>query len=257
MHTHTIRDAGSWRWSISAGENLDWQLRFEVARRWRFGLIATCGYGGQEDFLEGTLALPRLLFLHVGIDTPFKLHRLRPRDGKYGESEALVGVKYVAGALVLLVGHDAMGSYYSTHGRGGAVGRWWRDLKRNRRIVLFDENWLLGKPHYSLDVLEDGIPVVVNVGQWPGDSYRGTAKHTRRTRRRRFSTKVTDGYEIDMQQGIPFPGKGENSWDQGDDAVFGFGGATIDAATTRIIAATITRRERYGGDGWRPSEVAV
>jgi hypothetical protein len=82
MHTHTIRDDGSWRWSISAGENLDWRLRFEVARRWRFGLIATCGYGGQEDFLEGTLALPRLLFLHVGIDTPFKLHRLRPRDGK-------------------------------------------------------------------------------------------------------------------------------------------------------------------------------
>lgn len=53
-----------------------------------------------------------------------------------------------------------------------------------------------------------------------------------------------------MQQGIPFPGKGENSWDCGDDAYYGFGGATIESAVADIIADTLKRR----GNNWRPSE---
>lgn len=253
MHKHSNRSKGSWRGYIAFGENIDWQWRLEVSRRWRSGFIATCGYGGQEDFFEWTLALPHLFFLHVAFDTPFKWHRLRPFDGKYGESEAKFGLRQVAGTFYLLVGHDSMGTWYGTHGRGGAVGRWLRDIKRNKQVTLFRGDWILGKPRYTLEVLEEGIPIVANVGQWDGDNYRGTAKHTRRTWKRRFSTKVSDGYEIDMQEGIPFPGKGENSWDQGDDAYFGFGGATIEAALDHIVADTIKARERHGGPGWRPS----
>ena len=100
---------------------------------------------------------------------------------------------------------------------------------------------------HSLEVLEADIPVVVDVGQWEGDSYRGTAKHTRRTWKRRFSTKVSDGYEIDMREGVPFPGKGENSWDMGDDAYYGFGGETIEKAVSHIVAEV--QKRRY--DGWR------
>ena len=257
MHRHTSHRDGSKRWFLNWGHNLDWGVRVEVSRRWRSGFIATFGYGGQEDFVEWTLALPRLFFLHIAFATPFKGHRLRPFDGKYGESKAKFGLRQVAGTLYLLVGHDPMGTWYGTHGKGGPVGRWLRDIKRNKQVTLFRGDWILGRPRHTLEVLEEGIPIVAEVGQWDGDSYRGTAKHTRRTWKRRFSTKVSDGYEIDMQEGIPFPGKGENSWDQGDDAYFGFGGTTIDAALDRIVAETIAARERHGGKNWRPSEVAV
>lgn len=253
IYRHSNRAEGSWRGYIYFGADMHWQARLEVSRRWRAGLIATCGYGGQEDFLKWTLAFPRLFFLSFAIGTPFKWHRLRPFDGKYGESNRQVGLRVAHGVARLLVGHDPMGTYYSTHGRGGRFGGWLRGIKRNQEMTLFRGNWVLGKPRHTLEVLEENIPVVVDVGQWEGDRYEGTAKHTRRTWKRRFSTKVADGYEIDMQQGIPFPGKGENSWDCGDDAYFGFGGDTIESAVTHIIKETVKRR----GKDWRPAEVPV
>lgn len=173
MHKHSNRANGSWRGYIYFSEQANWQVRAEVSRRWRNGLIATCGYGGQEDFFEWTLAIPRLFFLHLAVDTPFKWKRLRPFDGKYSESEAKFGLYQVAGALYLLVGHDAMGSYYGTHGRGGFVGRWLRDIKRNRQVTLFRGDWILGRARHSMAILEENIPVTVNVGQWDGDSYQG------------------------------------------------------------------------------------
>lgn len=252
MHSHTIKGDGSIRWFLNWGHKLDWGVRVEWSRRWRSTFIATVGYGGEEDFAEWTLALPRLFFLHFAFDTPFRWKRLRPFGGRYSESEAKFGLYQVAGTLYFLVGHDSMGTFYSTHGRGGAIGRWLRDIKRNKQVTLFRGDWILGNPRYSLDVLEAGIPIVVDVGQWDGDSYRGTAKHTRRSTKRRFSTKTWTAYEIDMEQGIPFPGKGENSWDQDDDAIFGFGGATIETAIEHIVADTLRARARHGGPNWRP-----
>ena len=250
-HWHSRRSKQEgFRWWLTLGK---FEFRGQLTRKWRSGLIATCGYGGQEDFFEWTFAISRLFFAHLAIDTPFKWHRLRPFDGKYGESERKVGLRSTGGRLTLLVGHDSMGGWHSTYRGGwGIAGRYWRDFRRNQEVTLFDMDWVLGKPRHSMTLLEENIPVVVNIGQWDGDSYRGTAKHTRRQWKRRFSTKVSDGYEIDMQEGIPFPGKGENSWDCRDDAYYGFGGATIEDAVARITAEVIKRR----GKNWRPSEAA-
>lgn len=252
IHKHSNRSEGSWRGYTYLGEKCEWQGRMEVSRRWRNGLIMTCGYGGQEDFFEWTFALPRLFFLHVAIDTPWHWKKLRPFDGKYSESERKFGLYSVAGTLYLLVGYDSMGTHYSTHGRGGFLGRWLRDIKRNQQVTLFRGDWILGKAKHSMEILEQDIPIEVNVGQWDGDSYPGKAQHERRTWKRRFSTKVWDGYQIDMEKGIPFPGKGENSWDCGDDAYYGFGADTIEGAISRIVEDVKKRR----GKNWRPSEVS-
>lgn len=249
MHKHSIRETDSWRGFLYVGKL---QFSMEVSRRWRSGLIATCGYGGQEDFAEWTFAIPGLFFFHFAFNTPFKWHRIRPFDGKYGESERKIGLYQVAGMLYLLVGHDSMGSHYGTHGRFGPLGRAWRELRRNQQIVLFRGDWILGRAQYTNEVLEEGIPVIVTVGQWEGDSYQGTAKRERRTWKRRFKTVVRDDYQVDMDQGIPFPGKGENSWDCGDDAYFGFGGETIEAAVEHIVKDAILARSKYGGASWRP-----
>ena len=248
-HKHAIRDKGSWRGFLYL-----WKLCFslEVSTRWRSGFIARVAYGGQERFLTWTFAIPRL-FVSFGIETPFKWHCVRPFDGKYGKAHRELGLGTINGNLLLYVGYDSMGTYYSTHGRGGWLGRWVRDIKRNQQVTLFRTDWILGRAKYQCEILEENIPVTVVVGQWPGDEYRGTASKERSTWRRRFSTKVVEGYRIDMEQGIPFPGKGENSWDCGDDAYFGFGGATIEGAIDRIVADTTRRR----GKNWRPLGVSV
>ena len=253
MHRHVIREKNSWRGFANFGRSLRWGLRLEVSGRWQGGLIATCGYGGQETFAEWTLALPRLFFLHIAFETPFRWNRLRPFDGKYSKSRRKFGLYQVAGTLYLLVGHDSKGSFYSTNGHLGAIGRAWRELRRNQQIILFRGDWILGRAKYTREILEEGIPVTVKVGQWAGDEYKGTAHKDRTTWKRRFSTKVRVDYDIDMAQGIPFPGKGENSWDCGDDAYYGFGGTTIEGAVEHIIKDTIRERKRHGGDNWRPA----
>ena len=243
FHRHSIKEKRGRRWFLYI-----WKLTFrlEAYVRTRNGFRATVGYGGQEDFMEWTLSVPRLFFLHFAFNTPHKWKRIRPFDGKYGESQAAFGLYQVAGTLYLLVGHDSMGTYYGT----GKRWRWLKDIWRNKQITLFRGDWLLGKPVHSLVVLEENIPVTVDVGQFDGDVYHGTAKHTRRTWKRRFSTKVSDGYEIDMgNEGIPFPGKGENSWDIDDDAYYGFGGEAIDGAVAHIVAEVVKRR----GANWRPA----
>lgn len=221
-------------------------LAFEYSRGWR-GFRATVGYGGQESFLEWCFAVPGL-FLHLRLDTPFKWHRLRPRDGEFGESEAEFGLCTYGGGLYFRFGHEPMGSY--------GPRRRWRWL-RSREVRLFHKDWILGKPRFSETVLERDIPVVVDVGQWDGDRYEGTATRQRCRWKRRFRTIERENVRVEMAQGIPVPGKGENSWDCGDDAYFGFGGATVDEAVAHIVKEAKKERARYGGPNWRPLAVVA
>ena len=64
--------------------------------------------------------------------------------------------------------------------------------------------------------------------------------------------------EIDVvdEGGIPVPGKGENSWDIGDDAVFScsFPGESVNPAVQRFVCGIHERRLRYGGPSWVPGK---
>lgn len=53
---------------------------------------------------------------------------------------------------------------------------------------------------------------------------------------------------------VPIPGKGENSWDCGQDATYSQSGAaeTIEKAIGDFVGSTLRWRKRHGGDGWRP-----
>lgn len=64
--------------------------------------------------------------------------------------------------------------------------------------------------------------------------------------------------EIDVvdEGGIPVPGKGENSWDLDDDAVFSrsFPGVDVNTAVQRFVCGIHERRLRYGGPSWVPGK---
>lgn len=227
-----------------------WKLcfGFECSTRWRSGYIATVGYGGQEGLLEFCLAVPRL-FLHLNIETPFSWHRIRPRDGKYGESQAEFGLHTIGHDLLLRFGHDPYGTHCYHGGWFGGLRAAWH----NREIALFRTRWIMGRRRYSREVLETDIPVMVDVGQWDEDRYIGLARRERIEWRQRFGRRWTrTDYIIEMTQGIPIPGKGENSWDCDDDAIYGFGAADLDGAIAHIVEQVRKERLRLGGHEWRP-----
>lgn len=51
---------------------------------------------------------------------------------------------------------------------------------------------------------------------------------------------------LDIPKGIPHAGKGENSWDCGDDGLFGIGGDSVDAAIANAQSSVTRDRKRYG-----------
>jgi hypothetical protein len=57
------------------------------------------------------------------------------------------------------------------------------------------------------------------------------------------------GSDVKIEGGIPIPGKGENSWDIGDDAVYGFTSPakTVEAAIGNVVSSVLrTRMKRIG-----------
>jgi hypothetical protein len=59
---------------------------------------------------------------------------------------------------------------------------------------------------------------------------------------------VRDGVKLDIPGGIPHNGKGENSWDCGDDGLWGCGGDTVEEAIGHAVSSVLRSRRRYGHD---------
>lgn len=56
---------------------------------------------------------------------------------------------------------------------------------------------------------------------------------------------------------IPFPGKGENSWDCGEDGTRGMTcpATTVEDAVAVVVRSVLRSRRRHGGKNWKPEEV--
>ena len=123
---------------------------------------------------------------------------------------------------------------------------WWR---RSVRLRVCD--WLLGPVRYESS---KGEPFEVFVPM-PEGSYRATATPKTAVWRRRFGIrKQHDEVWLDIPGGIPFSGKGENSWDCGDDGLWGIGGDTVEDAIANAVRSALRSRGRYGHDSKRTGE---
>jgi hypothetical protein len=62
---------------------------------------------------------------------------------------------------------------------------------------------------------------------------------------------------MEMHKAVPHPGKGENSWDCGEDATSAMTccAATVEEAIAKMTESVLNSRRRHGGSvNWRPSE---
>lgn len=134
----------------------------------------------------------------------------------------------------------------------------WGEDRNRFRWQCISWDWMrtfFGRRDYEMKVISDWEPVEVAL---PEATYSGQFRVVQRTWwRSRWPKKLIkcEG-EIRMDKGAPFPGKGENSWDCGDDAIMGMSGPPTKAETIgAYVVATLRNRERYGGSvAWRPRE---
>jgi hypothetical protein len=104
-------------------------------------------------------------------------------------------------------------------------------------------------------------PVVVPMQE---RSYQGTAKLERTrwgfTRLPRLFDRTDYHVDITMAPGeqVPFPGKGENAYDCGEDASFGMSmpARTIEDGIGRFVGSVLHSRVRHGGTKWTPEAEA-
>jgi hypothetical protein len=156
-----------------------------------------------------------------------------------------IGWQFFSGTFWLRLWHDPMESRCGPNG-----DPWWWEMRVNIPDLL------LGRNKYSDEVLETREIVV----PMPEGSYTGrcTMKLETWKRPRWFAKRLVRAH-IDMNEGqqIPFPGKGEDSWNCGEDATFGLCTPARDVveATAHLFQSVMRDRARYGnGFNWRPQE---
>jgi hypothetical protein len=109
---------------------------------------------------------------------------------------------------------------------------------------------ILGRQQCRLEKLEEQ-PVQIPM---PEGVYSGVAVHERRTwRRPRWFQEVRDSIWITVEKGVPFPGKGENSWDCGMDGLVsaGIDGVNVEKAIGHFVGSVLESRRKYGGKNWK------
>jgi len=123
-----------------------------------------------------------------------------------------------------------------------------------KHIVITPADIMLGKRKYSeKDISEHYAEIPMPESNYPAKIkfFESTWKRPRWP----FAKRMVRA-NVDMFTPIPFPGKGENSWDCDDDAIFSSTGpwTTIEAAVDAVKASVMRNRERYGSADWLPSE---
>ena len=126
-----------------------------------------------------------------------------------------------------------------------------------RRLCWQPLDTFFGQKNHSERVLEE-TPVVIPMVE---GLYKGKAiRRVEQWRRPRWpwwpSAVQVVRVQVKMQDPVPFPGKGENSWDCGEDALYGMtsNADTVPKAIAAVVESVLTSRRRHGGPNWRPAE---
>lgn len=126
-------------------------------------------------------------------------------------------------------------------------GEWHSKTPKWRHGCFHVDDFLLGKSKYSDEIIEEREVEV----PMPEGTYRANATLKKCTwTRKRGRPKSIMRVEINMiEAGIPFEGKGENSWDCGPDATHGITTAarTIAEGVGNLVGSVLRNRVKNGG----------
>lgn len=200
-------------------------------------------------------SIPWLASLYVSHSLPMRLlKRILPehhyRHARMDGSVDMEGSYHVDRRIGVSTCGDWFQWSFWTHPDGGWYQLsdhpplpWWREFS------FFWKDKLLGSMQHKKEVLTPAHPVQIPM---PEGCYPAMLTVERSTwKRPRWPFKIVRvTRDIECEYGVPFPGKGENSWDCGDDGLFGTG-FEVDSdeqAVTRFAAAVLTNRRRYGGE---------
>lgn len=131
----------------------------------------------------------------------------------------------------------------------------YRDRPWHRNTICFHVvEWFTGRAKCEV-VNGETVEVMVPM---PEGCYRARVTPETYTWTWRFGyQKVRHSYWLRIEGGIPFSGKGENSWDCGDDGLWAIGGETLEEAIGNAVASVLTKRRRYGRDSRNTGAVAI
>lgn len=205
--------------------------------------------GGEDPFVSFGLILPRLAYLSFGFAVPTRWLSLWMTEDrvfalKFGYVSSIVRAYF---AYAQHAEDCGMTDYYRRQEprRYTNLQLWpgWEFVLRFPPVL----RWLFGREHREKTIIETK-PIVVELD---GRRYEGTwsLEHWQTTRDRwPWPYAVWVGSDIRMPHPPQFAGKGENSWDCGDDGIYGMGSrATSPAeAVGEYVKAVLQSRERYG-----------
>lgn len=227
IHRHKNR---MWLY-MADNDNLYLEWHFFKAARHCLALIRHDGLEGQVTL---SIGFPWLFYFAFG------WHCWKRFGAHYGDHDQhTTGIKVYKFGIYFLVAADEDESPL----------RWGWELK------LHPKRFLLGRSEYSKRHIETIERVPVHL---PEGIYLATVElfESSWKRPRWPFTKRILRADIEVDGGIAIPGKGENSWDIGDDAVFSqiCPAKTAGEAAKSLADSVMRTRQRYGkGYAWRPA----
>jgi len=236
---HYRRDGLKRHW-LSLWGGVELNLQFGKLR-WLWANIEWGeGYCGGVKFSAGvwwgvwfTIGIPAGLTRRLG--------RFWPRNTR------MVGIAYNYGRLrIELFTSPWAGGFSRTSQR-----RWWTPFWSRNELTLFNTKWIVGESDHTVRIV---APPVAVVAPLDGTTYSLLVTRWRRTTKNRIRTHTSEYWEIDVPKGAAIPqfaGKGENSWDCDDDAIYSMSAPypeypTAERARWAYVMAVMRNRERYG-----------
>ncbi len=179
--------------------------------------------GGDERELLFSLAFLRLgVWLGFGVPA---LRGVRPQEWELSTYEGVVRLE--------------LGADPDSWSRSEP---WWRRWRVEPAEVLFGRmrhsDRVVSHTETSIPMPERAYPCVVTLKdeRWQRARLPWAAKKLRRA-------------HVEIDKGVPVPGKGENAWDIDDDAIFSstFPAETVEQAIAGVVESAMKSRRRYGG----------
>lgn len=240
------------------GQRSDVQINLEwsIIGRYRFGLGGSFKWGtnGSETTPDISLHFGPLgsLYIQFAGVVPYRwLERHKPNgDVDYDTRvfSANVSLDHRDGApWDVLVQHE----FWAKQHEWSRNDPWWMRSRLSLRKFLF------GRDVHSSTVREEGTCVV----PMPEANYPATykiidrewryPKPLGRLRDVVVGVRRTSTTEIEPGKPVPVPGKGENSWDCGDDGIYSMsvGGESVPTAIGKLVSSALATRKRHGGEG--------